>query len=111
MAITRGLVSGGHTDRAVLASILVLLEVQTGDSIAHISSKKLKNKQKHWTFLQAWVGMLSFAFHLLELRKQEEAALIKKRRVGKLLHSEERVFVCSSFLPIHTNFIGLHDTA
>lgn len=54
--------------------------------------------------------MLSFAFHLLELRKQEEAALIKKRRVGKLLHSEERVFVCSSFLPIHTNFIGLHDT-
>lgn len=103
--------SGGHTDRAVLASILVLLEVQTGDSIAHISSKKLKNKQKHWTFLQAWVGMLSFAFHLLELRKQEEAALIKKRRVGKLLHSEERVFVCSSFLPIHTNFIGLHDTA
>lgn len=55
------------------------------------------------------MGMLSFAFHLLELRKQEEAALIKK--VGKLLHSEERVFVCSSFLPIHTNFIGLHDTA
>lgn len=111
MAIRRGLVSGGHTDRAVQASILVLLEVQTGDSIAHISSKKLKKKQKHWTFLQAWVGMLSFAFHLLELRKQEEAALIKKRRVGKLLHSEERVFVCSSFLPIHTNFIGLHDTA
>lgn len=76
-----------------------------------LCSKKLKNKQKHWTFLQAWVGMLSFAFHLLESRKQEEAALIKKRRVGKLLHSEERVFVCSSFLPIHTNFIGLHDTA
>lgn len=57
------------------------------------------------------MSMLSFAFHLLELRKQEEAALIKKLRVGKLLHSEERVFVCSSFLPIHTNFIGLHDTA